>query len=73
MVCGYHGLRLLVSVCPAVPDGLMQMLVWLALARWLSWLERHLVNQKGPGFGSQSGQIPRLRVQSLVRVHMGGS
>ena len=44
-----------------------------ALAGWLSWLEHHPVPQKGCGFNSYSGHIPSFRVQSRVRVHMGGN
>ena len=53
--------------------------------QWLSCLEHRPVHQKvvglipsqgtylGFGFDSQSGHIPRLQVQSLIRVHMGGN
>ena len=40
----------------------------------LNWLECHPVHQKVAGsIPTQSGHIPMLRVQSLVRVHMGGN
>ena len=39
-----------------------------ALDRWLSWLEHHSIHEKDCRFKSWSAHIPRLQVQSLVRV-----
>lgn len=43
--------------------------MFLALSRWLSWLEHPPVHQEGWGFNSQSVQIPMLQVWFPVRMH----
>nr|KAF6283102.1 hypothetical protein mPipKuh1_010192 [Pipistrellus kuhlii] len=42
-------------------------------AEWLSWLGSHPIHQKGCGFNSRSGHIPRLWVRCLVGASMGGN
>ena len=44
----------------------------VALAGYLSGLESDPMHQKNCGFGSWSGHIPRLRVQSSVGAHTEG-